>query len=140
MNSDSGITWWLYLKDDYFKTNPGVKDLPWSEIEPVSPSPQPVVIAMSYKDPMVITTHQILSLKETKGRKSFKEFILIQLNLLFIGAVNIFKGPKLLLDKVIFSGYPVSFYSLLEIVGGKINVRWCKCFTCFWWWNEPWHK
>jgi len=28
------------LLDDYFKTNPGVKDLPWLGIEPRSPSPQ----------------------------------------------------------------------------------------------------
>jgi len=41
------------VKDDYFKTNPGVKDLSWTGIEPQSPSPQPVVIAMSYNDPLL---------------------------------------------------------------------------------------
>jgi len=39
------VTIMLY---DYFKSNPGVKDLPWSGIEPQSPSPCPVAIAMSY--------------------------------------------------------------------------------------------
>jgi len=38
------------MSDDYFKTNPGVKDMPKPGIEPQSPSPQPVVIAMSYND------------------------------------------------------------------------------------------
>jgi len=33
-------------------TNPGVKDLPLPGIDPQSPSPQPVVIAMSYNDPL----------------------------------------------------------------------------------------
>jgi len=37
--------------NDYFKTNPGVKDLPLPWIEPQSPSPQPVVKAMSHEDP-----------------------------------------------------------------------------------------
>jgi len=39
--------------EDYFKANPGVKDLPSPEIEPQSPSPQLVVIAMSYNDPNI---------------------------------------------------------------------------------------
>jgi len=34
---------------DYFKTNPGLKVLPWRRIEPQFPSP--VVIVMSYNDP-----------------------------------------------------------------------------------------
>jgi len=36
--------------NDYFKTNPGVKDLPWPGIEPQSHSPQQVVIAMRFND------------------------------------------------------------------------------------------
>jgi len=28
------------ILDDYLKTNPGVKDLPWPGIEPQPPSPQ----------------------------------------------------------------------------------------------------
>jgi len=39
------------MLDDYCNTNPGVQDLPWLGIDPQSPSPQPVVIAMSYYDP-----------------------------------------------------------------------------------------
>jgi len=35
------------LLDDYFKTNPRVKDLSRPGIEPQSPSPQPVVIAVT---------------------------------------------------------------------------------------------
>jgi len=38
------------ILDDYFKTNPGVKDLPRLGIKPLSPSPKPVVTAMSYSD------------------------------------------------------------------------------------------
>jgi len=40
------------MLDDYFETNAGVKDLPRRGIEPQSPSPQPVAIAMSYNDPI----------------------------------------------------------------------------------------
>jgi len=40
------------MLDDYFKLSPGVKILPWLGIGPPSPSRQPVVIAMSYNDPM----------------------------------------------------------------------------------------
>jgi len=37
------------MLDDYFKANPGVKNLPWPGIESQSPNPHPpVVIAMSY--------------------------------------------------------------------------------------------
>jgi len=43
------------MLDDYFKTNPGVKYLPWLGIEPQSHSPQPVVIAMSYNDPTLFS-------------------------------------------------------------------------------------
>jgi len=39
------------ILDYYFEANPGVKNLPWPGIEPQSPSPQSVVIAMSYDDP-----------------------------------------------------------------------------------------
>jgi len=39
--------------DDYFKTNPVVKDLPRPGIEPQSSSPQPVDVAMSYNDPII---------------------------------------------------------------------------------------
>jgi len=38
------------MSDDYFQTNPGVKDLPWLGIEPQSLSPQPVVMTISYDD------------------------------------------------------------------------------------------
>jgi len=38
--------------DDYLNTNPEVKDLPGLGIELQSPSPQLVVIAMSYNDPI----------------------------------------------------------------------------------------
>jgi len=38
------------MLNDYYKTKPGVKDLPWPGMEPQSPSPQPVVIAMNYND------------------------------------------------------------------------------------------
>jgi len=38
---------------DYFKTIPGVKDLPWLGIEPQSPSSQPVVMVMSNSDPFI---------------------------------------------------------------------------------------
>jgi len=37
------------MLEDYFKTNPGVKDLPRSGIEPQSPSPQTNVMTMSYR-------------------------------------------------------------------------------------------
>jgi len=37
--------------DDYFLANPGLKDLPRSEIDPQSPIPQPVGKAMSYMTP-----------------------------------------------------------------------------------------
>jgi len=36
------------MLDNCFKANPGDEDLPWPGIEPQSPSPQPVVIALSY--------------------------------------------------------------------------------------------
>jgi len=39
--------------DNYLKTNSGVKNLPGPGIEPQSLSPQPVVIALSYNDPML---------------------------------------------------------------------------------------
>jgi len=47
----------LTVVDDYFKTNPGVKDLPWLGIEPQFPSLQPVVVVMSYNNPMMSTFH-----------------------------------------------------------------------------------
>jgi len=45
----------IIMLDDYFKTNPGVNNLPWPGIEPQSPSPQPVVVAMSYNNPKCLT-------------------------------------------------------------------------------------
>jgi len=44
----------IIMLDDYFKRNLGVKDLPRLEIEPQSPSPQPVVIVMSYNGPQFL--------------------------------------------------------------------------------------
>jgi len=41
------------MLEDYFKTNPGVKDLPRSGIEPQSPSPQTNVMTMSYDSPIL---------------------------------------------------------------------------------------
>jgi len=43
------------MLDDYFNANPRVKDLPRLGIEPQSPNPQPVVIAMSYNDRIFLT-------------------------------------------------------------------------------------
>jgi len=40
------LTMATIMLDDYFKTNPGIKDLLWPLIEPQTPSPQPVVTAM----------------------------------------------------------------------------------------------
>jgi len=40
------------MLDDYFKANPGVKDLPSLGIEPWPSDPQSVVIAMSYNNPL----------------------------------------------------------------------------------------
>jgi len=60
------------MLDDYFKTNPGVKDLPWPGIESQSPSPQPVVMAMSYDDPNDVQTNickTLTSVCNTKGEK-----------------------------------------------------------------------
>jgi len=34
------LTMVTIMLDDYLKTNPGVKDLPWPGIEPQTPSPQ----------------------------------------------------------------------------------------------------
>jgi len=48
----SGLTVVTIMLDDYFKTNPGVKDLPWPGIERQFPSPQPLVISMSCYKPM----------------------------------------------------------------------------------------
>jgi len=43
------------MSDDYFKTDPGINNLPWPGIEPQSPRPQTVVIAMSYNNPCANT-------------------------------------------------------------------------------------
>jgi len=40
------------MSDNESKTNPGVKDLSVQGIEPQSTSPQPVVIAMTFDDPL----------------------------------------------------------------------------------------
>jgi len=40
---------------DYLKINPRIKDFPWPGIESQSPSPRPVVIAVSYNVQSKIT-------------------------------------------------------------------------------------
>jgi len=52
LNDLQTITEVTIMLDDYFRTNLGVKDLPQRGIEPQSPSPQPVVLAMSYNNPL----------------------------------------------------------------------------------------
>jgi len=42
------LTMLTIMLDDYLKTNPGVKDLPWQEVEPR----QAVIIAVSSNDPI----------------------------------------------------------------------------------------
>jgi len=48
----------IIMLDDHFNTNPYVKYLPWLGIEPLSSSPQPVVIAMSHNDPLMLMCNQ----------------------------------------------------------------------------------
>jgi len=40
----------IFLFDDYFKANPGIKDLPQTGIESRTPSPQSDVIAIRHKE------------------------------------------------------------------------------------------
>jgi len=54
------------IYDDYFKANPGVKDLPGPGIEPQSPSPQALVIAISFN------YNNLFFLEEMQNSKSHK--------------------------------------------------------------------
>jgi len=78
------------MLDDYFKTNPGVKDLPWPGIEPQSPSPLPVVIALSYNELKGIESSQLKMLETIKMDLTIIDFFQLIWIVIFLFYLLIF--------------------------------------------------
>jgi len=74
------------ILDDYFKTNPGIKDLPWLGIEPQSPSTQIVVRAMSYNDPKI----HLEFTKSQVANKTYIEVTILKGQLVRINFIHIY--------------------------------------------------
>jgi len=123
------------MLDDYFKTNPGGKVLPWTRIEPQSPSLQPVVIVMSYND--LISTLKLTFASSHLPDLSFANLILSPslmnwdryCSTLGEAIKQVFYCEKLFIVSSVF--YQMKFVHILNL--NSAQNLWPDCFLAVKW-------